>query len=432
MLFRLAASILCIALSLVAADRNAHVVVISIDGFPAFALEDPKLPIPTLRMLAAQGAIARGMRTINPSVTWPNHTAMVTGVNASIHQVLFNGRLMKSTPTSAPRVEPWRDKAEMVHAPTVYDIAHKAGLTTAQVDWVAITNPGTINWEFAERPSVKGAIEQEMIAAGEVTETEIAEFFKSNAAWRDLLWARAASFITRKHKPNLGLYHFLNLDGTHHTYGPRTSAGITAMAYADTLVRQIVDATRAAGTYDRTTFIIVSDHGFRSVKKYIRGNVATKQAGIEGVTVIPEGGSALVYIHDPADRQKLTPRLKELFSKTEGVARIYEPSEYGEIGFPTPQQSDQAPDLALTPKPTYGFGGGSEGALINEPFQSGSHGFLSSDPDMNAIFIASGRGIKPGTKLDVINNVDVAPTIASLLGLKMENISGKAIAAALK
>lgn len=44
---------------------------------------------------------------------------------------------------------------------------------------------------------------------------------------------------------------------------------------------------------------------------------------------------------------------------------------------------------------------------------------------MNAIFIASGTGIKPGARLDPIANVDVAATIASLLGLKMDNIEGR-------
>jgi arylsulfatase A-like enzyme len=43
---------------------------------------------------------------------------------------------------------------------------------------------------------------------------------------------------------------------------------------------------------------------------------------------------------------------------------------------------------------------------------------------MNAIFIANGKGIRPGTQLDAITNLDVAPTIAALLGLKLENISG--------
>ena len=43
-------------------------------------------------------------------------------------------------------------RAEMVHAPTLYDVAHARGLTTAQVDWVAIWNAPTVTWEFRERP----------------------------------------------------------------------------------------------------------------------------------------------------------------------------------------------------------------------------------------------------------------------------------------
>jgi predicted AlkP superfamily pyrophosphatase or phosphodiesterase len=52
-----------------------HVVIISLDGFGGWALDDPYLPVPTLRRLAAQGAAARGMRPVNPTVTWPNHTS---------------------------------------------------------------------------------------------------------------------------------------------------------------------------------------------------------------------------------------------------------------------------------------------------------------------------------------------------------------------
>src|SRR5271156_9434 len=69
------------------------VVLISLDGFPAYALDDPRLPIPTLRMLARDGAAAASMQPVNPTVTWPNHTAMVTGVDVSQHQVIYNGLL---------------------------------------------------------------------------------------------------------------------------------------------------------------------------------------------------------------------------------------------------------------------------------------------------------------------------------------------------
>ena len=74
-------------------------VVISLDGFPAYALNDPRLPIPTLRKLAREGAAAAAMQPINPTVTWPNHTTMVTGVDASRHQVLFNGLLTRNPRT---------------------------------------------------------------------------------------------------------------------------------------------------------------------------------------------------------------------------------------------------------------------------------------------------------------------------------------------
>ena len=60
--------------------------VISLDGFPAYAFDDPRLPIPTLRKLAREGVAAASMQPVNPTVTWPNHTAIVTGVDASQHR----------------------------------------------------------------------------------------------------------------------------------------------------------------------------------------------------------------------------------------------------------------------------------------------------------------------------------------------------------
>src|SRR5688500_8089548 len=71
------------------------VIVISLDGFPASALADPMVPVPTLRRLAAAGAAAAGMTVVNPAVTWPNHTTMVTGVHPAKHGVLFNGILVR-------------------------------------------------------------------------------------------------------------------------------------------------------------------------------------------------------------------------------------------------------------------------------------------------------------------------------------------------
>src|SRR3954451_13648406 len=74
--------------------KDRMVVLISLDGFPGFALEDPKQPVPTLRALVRSGASAR-MHPIDPTITWPNHTAMVTGVHADQHGLLLNGTIVR-------------------------------------------------------------------------------------------------------------------------------------------------------------------------------------------------------------------------------------------------------------------------------------------------------------------------------------------------
>ena len=141
---------------------SRHIVLISLDGFPGWALDDPYLPVPTIRRLAARGAVAKGMRPVNPTVTWPNHTTLITGVTPAKHGVLFNG-LLKRDPGVPPRVEPWLPRDEMVRGKTLYDIAHARGMTTAQVDWVAILAAPTVTWEFPERPAADGKIAQELV-----------------------------------------------------------------------------------------------------------------------------------------------------------------------------------------------------------------------------------------------------------------------------
>jgi predicted AlkP superfamily pyrophosphatase or phosphodiesterase len=421
-----------------ASPGDAAVVVISLDGFPAKALADPALPIPTLRRLAAGGAMAAGMTVTNPAVTWPSHTSMVTGVPPARHGVLFNGLLERPSPRAPVRIEPWRDKREMVHAPTVYDAAYAAGLTTAQVDWVAIQNPGTINWAFPERPSVDGAVEREMMAAGLVTQADVANFAGTIITRRDQIWTDAALHILRTHKPRLMLLHLLTLDSVQHNYGPGSLAASSAMAFLDGQVERVLDGLTSAGLQERTTVIVVSDHGFKVAPKVVRPNVMLKDAGLlqgSGTAVtcdayaLSEGGTAMVYVTDPARRAELRPRLQALFRGAEGIADVVDRAGFARLGLPDPDSSTQMADLVLVAADGSGFGaetdGAAAGALANAT--TGRHGYVNSDPDMNAIFIASGRGIKPGARVGTFANVDVAATIASLLGLKMPNIDGRAV-----
>ncbi|HYF36912.1 MAG TPA: alkaline phosphatase family protein, partial [Prosthecobacter sp.] len=214
-----------------AADLNRHVVLISLDGFPAWMWRDPSLPVPNLRKLAAEGASTQAMTVSNPSITWINHTTLITGVNPRKHGVLFNGLLVRQGENKPPKIEPWVHKNKLVHVPTLYDLAHQAGMTTAEVDWVAIKDAETINWSFPELPSAQGKVEKEMIAAGLLTEEQITWMNpgpqRKNMTWHDSTWTAAASFIVREYKPNFLMYHLLNTDAVHHRYGPASMASFT-------------------------------------------------------------------------------------------------------------------------------------------------------------------------------------------------------------
>ena len=416
---------LCASAFAQAPASGRMVVMISLDGFPAFALDDPKLPIPTLRSLIRDGVTAR-MHTINPTVTWPNHTTLVTGVRADEHGLLVNGSIVPTGAWPPVKVEPMVEKEKMVHAPTVYDAAHAAGLTTAQVDWVAIHNAPGITWPFAEWAAPGDPVVSEMVRKGAIATSDVENFSKANILFRDQVWAKAAAWLVREHKPNLLLVHFLSLDSVHHAYGPKTLAATSAIAFLDSCVAKVVDAVRESGMQERTTFFIVADHGFKGYTKEIHPAVALAAAGLgDKVYVLAEGGTADVYI-EKSQAAELLPKAIAALRGVEGIDKVIGQDGYAALGLPLPAKDPQMSQLLLTAKDGYSFSGSAGGPVTAAlPQTHGSHGYLAADPDLDALFIASGYGVRPGSAPPAIANIDVAPTIARLLGVPLPTAKGK-------
>ncbi|HXS95003.1 MAG TPA: ectonucleotide pyrophosphatase/phosphodiesterase [Candidatus Limnocylindrales bacterium] len=409
------------------------VIIVSLDGLPAYALEDPRYPMPTLRRLIREGASVERVTTTNPAFTWPSHTSMLTGLWPAKHGVLYNGLPVRSADSKEPvRIEPHSDKSVLVQATTLYDLAHQAGLTVGHVDWVAIEHAPTVDWEFTEWGNPSGPIEKDLIAAGKLKPADLAGFDKRSMTLRDQVWTAAALDIICKHKPNLMLFHPLNLDHTHHRYGAMSEASETAAAFEDDRLKEILDTVEASDLRDRTTLIVLSDHGFKNPTKTIRPNVVLKAAGIQGAFAVPEGGSAQIYITDPARRDELIPKVKAALANAEGIAKIMDRTDYPALGLPDPLKNPRMGDLFVAAKDGYAFGAGSEGEPVVTSAPYGSHGYLNTDPDMDAIFVAWGYGIRRGAHLDRAAVVDVGPTVAALLGLKMGKIDGHCLTALLQ
>lgn len=424
-------------------ERNAtHVVLITLDGFAADNLDDPKLPLPNLRRLVAEGARADRMSVITPSVTWPDHTTLVTGVTPAKHGVLANGIIEPSTGATPRVVNPRRSKAEMCRFPTIYDLAHEAGLRTAEINWPVTRDAPTLDWSFPDYPdSLKHttpALVTELQNQKLLTDPTEPAFRAMGSVMRDYVWTQAAAHLLRKYQPHVLLLHLLNTDGTQHTYGPHTPEAYAALALADRCVGDIVDAVRDSGAKDRTAIFVTADHGFANITQEVRPNVRLLRAGLIRKTgdgpnekleydaqAIPEGGVMLVYVPDGRLHPELIEKTRTALAGIEGVERIYEPKDYAELGLPLPKLNPQSPDFVLAAKDGYGSSAsvvGEETMPLARP--AGTHGYVASNPKMDALFVAAGAHIKKGARLSRIRNVDVAPSLARLLGLTMRDVDG--------
>ena len=428
-----------------AAEAN-HVVLITIDGFPARMFWDSKTPIPRIRDLAAHGVIAQELHVSNPTVTWPNHTTLVTGMRPAGHGVLYNGILVREGPGLPVKVDEQRDKTELVGVPTLYDELHMAGLRTAAIDWPCTRNSESLDDDFPDTPDnvsyTTPRLRKELVAAHILADEDEASFRALSSPERDEIWTKAACHAIRMRRPHLLLLHLLNTDGIHHQYGPESAASYTALALADFLVGQVLDTLDAAGIRQNTSIFVLADHGFATATNVLQPNVLFRQAGLieagganQGskarAMVVPEGGIGMVYLTDPQTRDTDRKKLLDVLKDKEGIEDVVQPDRFASLGLPSPEKNPGMADLIIVARDGYAISGTAVGEEFVVPVTGsvnrGYHGYLASNAKMNAPFIASGRGIKQGIKIGAVENIDIAPTVAHLLGHDLRNAEGKVL-----
>ena len=427
-----------------AADRI--VVLISVDGLAAYYLDDPKADMPTIRRLAREGASADGMKCAMPSVTWPTHTTMATGCWPGRHGVVGNSYWDRVADKSVPFIpDPLFDKDEIVKVPTLYDVAHRAGLKTAGICWPASRNARTLDWTVPDifpddlfqkysTPSWLAELRAENILFW-MQETWCKA--PTGGVQRDWMYARMAAQVIRKHRPNLLMLHLMETDHVQHAKGPQSPDAYWACSHEDDRVRDVLEATEAAFP-GRATFIVVSDHGFNPYTREIRPNVKLKQDGLikmEGgkiathrATALGQGGSTFVYVLDKEHRAEIVAKLAAEFRAVEGIEVAIEPKDYAKFGMVLPDKDPHMGDLVLGAKEGYAFSDSAADDAVVVPVSGGvkgTHGYNPAQKKMRATFVAWGAGIRTGVKLTDMEAIDLAPTIARLLGVNMTGADGR-------
>ncbi len=439
--------LLCVLASrpLAAADLSDRIVVmISVDGLAGFYLDDPKAEMPTIRALAADGARSSRMKASTPTVTWPNHTTLVTGVNPAHHGVVGNNYFDRETGKRVRLIaDPVYSKEEIVKVPTIYDLAKQQGLKTAAIRWPASRDARTLDWTIPDMSAGEPTLSHTTRSLLEACARAGIPFGGAQASAGtkppgDAVFTRIFKMILRDQRPNLALLHLDEVDHVQHSKGPRTPDAYAAIKDADEQIGQIW-AQLKRDFPDRATLIIVSDHGFSPIRKMLLPNVLLRKAGLLGATtnspiqLVGQGGASLVYVLDQARRKELIAKMRATLSSLEGISKIIAEENFNEFGVANPKDDPHAPDLILFAEEGCVFSDTADGDLpfIEKPERGGSHGHDSNLPDLHAVFVAWGARIKPGVKLAEMSNLDVAPTIAKLLGFSISQAEGMPLQVAL-
>jgi predicted AlkP superfamily pyrophosphatase or phosphodiesterase len=423
-----------------------RLLLVSIDGLAHFYWTDPAARMPVLRGLAERGAAAGGMATVFVSTTWPSHVSLVTGVGPRTHGVVSNHILNRATAGAEDFTgDPVYDAADLVRAPTFYDRAHAAGMRTAAIDWPATRHAASLDFNL---PMFKnqGVFEAHTAPAVWNELRQLGYPVERQGEWaelprrflKDAMVADLAIQVVQRHAPDVLLVHFLCADSHQHLYGPRSPEAYWAIAYIDGLVGRVLGSLGPDGL-ERTSVVVVSDHGFLPVSREIRPNVRLRRRGLLRVGAdggvaggearfVMNHGAGWIYLLGGGDRARLARDLRGELAAMDGVAAVWTPDEYEALGLPVPADNARAGDVLVEAAPGYMLSDEARGEDEHGPPRyRGTHGQRPHHEDNHALFVAAGRGIKRGVTLGRITSRDVAPTLTALLELPPAPAEGRVL-----
>jgi predicted AlkP superfamily pyrophosphatase or phosphodiesterase len=402
-----------------------HVVMISVDGMkPSVYMQPGPSKVPTLRRLMARGAHAELVGVL-PTVTYPSHTTIITGVLPAAHGI-YNNYVLDPEGLSNGS---WYYYSRDIKAPMLHGLMKARGLTTAGVFW-PVSVGADIDYllpEFAVTPHPKS---KDLMRALSNPRSLIDAYEASTGAampWPMTDRERTAltAWILRTYRPHLTLLHIFDTDTAEHKFGPDTPEALATFEAADANIKILVDTIEAAGMADRTDIVVVSDHGFLPASRQVQVNAVFKREGLletDGSGKISRwdayyqatGGLGFVFLKRPDDGA-LAARVAKLLENitadpANGVERLFDRAALDQAG------ADPRASFALDFKAGFQSGSGTD-VLVKTGGAKGTHGFAPTRPELHASLIMAGPDVPNAGSLGTVRMTQIGPTIASWFGL---------------
>ena len=358
------------------------VVLVSIDGFRADYLD---LGItPNLSRIAAEGVRAQWMNPSYPSLTFPNHYSIVTGLRPDHHGIVHNrmhdaelGDFSLSDRDAVGDGRWWGGEP-------IWTTAQKARLRSATMYW-----PGSEAEINGMRPTQWRAFDAGVDAGERVDQV---------LAWLDQPAATRPALVT---------LYFDMVDSAAHANGPDSAQAHAALREVDAAIGRLLDGLAARALLDRVDLVVVSDHGMATVAP---GHVVA----LEDMVAMDEAkvvstGQVVGIAPDPGHETAVADRLLgahehyDCWRKDELPARWH----YG--------THPRIPPIVCQMHEGWDALPGEYEARRSGGHPRGSHGYDPALASMRALFVARGPAFRRGVEIPAFDNVDIYPLLARLL-----------------
>jgi len=372
------------------ADVAPPVLLVSIDAFRADFLDRGLTP--NLARMAREGV--RGAMTPSyPSLTFPNHYTLVTGLRPDRHGVVHNnmhdealGDFRASNEKSAGDGRWWNGGVPL------WVSLERAGLRTAAMFW-----PGTQAEIEGVRPTHWRAYDESVPADARVDQV--------------LAWL-AEPAATR---PRFATLYFEAIDEAGHGFGPDSRQMDAALAAVDASIGRLRAGLARRGLLDAVNIVVVSDHGLAEVAP---GHAVAIEDMVDAADVeVRSTGQSLGFAPRPGRTAAAEARLLGRHAHYACWRKEAMPARWRYGTHP------RVPPIVC--QMDEGWDANFRAELAKRPAHArGSHGYDPALPSMRAVFIARGPAFRTGVQLPAFDNVDVYPLLARLAGVRPEPNDG--------
>lgn len=372
--------------------KPTPLLLVSIDAYRADYLDRGLTP--TLAMLA-QGGVHTAMQPSFPSLTFPNHYALVTGLrpdhNGIVNNTMYDAQLGKFSLGNRKAVSDGRWWAE---GTPLWETADRHGLRTATMFW-----PGSEADIHGHHPDYWKPYD------GAVTPTQRVD---QVLAWLDLPADQRPTFLT---------LYFDAVDHAGHRYGPDSPQVNQALRETDQALARLVAGLKQRGLFDHMNLIVLADHGMASTP-LDHSVLIEHQLDLDNVQVVSLGVLAGFNPKPGHDFQAIEAKMEQphphmqCWDKSRVPARL----AYG--------HNPRVPQLLCLADVGWRITTADYLASHKGHVSLGEHGYDNAAPQMQALFVAHGPAFRDGVTVPPFPNVDVYPLMAHLLDVPAQPNDG--------